>query len=286
MPTVMKTNVNPANAKPSTYQSGVVNAVPLRAGFRAFALQPEARAIGELGARPDSTAASVPVPRVPGEPAHTEYGHDAIVDHQVQTFLGLGANVGDAVSTLSHAVTALGALPGATLRAVSPLYRTSPVGPLEQPDFVNAVAALDVPAGADPESGAMALLVALKALERSLGRQERQRWGPRELDIDLLLFGDHHLHVERSAAARSLDADRTGVEWLDVPHVAARERLFVLAPLADLAPQLRPPGWGVTVAEAQAAAIAAEGPDAVRKIAAWDDDRGRWPGDAAAGQQD
>ena len=283
---VMKTNVNPANAKPSTYQSGVVNAVPLRAGFRAFALQPEAGAVGELGARPDSTAASVPVPRLVGEPTHAECAHDAVVDHQVQTFLGLGANVGDAPGTLGRAVTALDALPGAMLTGVSPLYRTRPVGSLEQPDFVNAVAAFRVPAGGDPESGAMALLVILKAIERSLGRQERQRWGPREVDIDLLLFGDHRLHVERSAAARSIDADETGVEWLDVPHVAARERLFVLAPLADLAPQLRPPGWGMTVAEARAAAIAAEGPDAVRRIADWDAERGRWSLDVEAGQQD
>ena len=84
---------------------------------------------------------------------------------------------------------ALAALPGARLRGVSNLYRTKPVGVEDQPDFLNAVVALDVPAGPDPATGATALLVALKDLERAFGRERRGRWGPRELDLDLLVFG-------------------------------------------------------------------------------------------------
>ena len=99
----------------------------------------------------------------------------------------------------------------------------------------------------------MGLLIALKGIERAMGRQERERWGPRELDLDLLLFGTHRLSVERDAAARSDDSARGGAQWLEVPHPAAAGRLFVLAPLAELAPDVVPPGWGESVAEARIA---------------------------------
>ena len=122
----------------------------------------------------------------------------------------------------------------------------------------------------------MALLLSLKALERTLGRVERERWGPREIDLDLLLFGDHALRVEREATARSHDPLRPGTQWLEVPHPSARERSFVLAPLADLAPDLEPPGWGETVAAARARAAAGEGPDAVTPVGQWDDRTRRW----------
>ena len=106
----------------------------------------------------------------------------------------------------------------------------------------------------------MALLVALKGLEQAMGRVQRERWGPREIDLDLLLFGAAEIRVEREAAARSVDPDKVGVQWLEVPHASAAERAFVLAPLADLAPELVPPGWPETVEEARARAAAAEGP--------------------------
>jgi len=174
----------------------------------------------------------------------------------VRAYVGLGANVGDERRTLERAVRSLGALPGVHVRGVSRLYRTRPVGVEDQPDFLNAVVGLDVPAGPDPESGAQALLLALKGLERAFGRQIRGRWGPRELDLDLLVFGRHRIHVERSADARSRDPRRLGAQWLDVPHAAAAERLFVLAPLADLAPGLVPPGLGATVATLRDARLA------------------------------
>jgi 2-amino-4-hydroxy-6-hydroxymethyldihydropteridine diphosphokinase len=145
-------------------------------------------------------------------------------------------------------------LPGVTLRAVSPLYRTRPVGGVEQPDFLNAVAALAVPAGRDPEAGAVALLLALKQVEAAFGRQPRERWGPRELDLDLLLFGDHRI-------------ERRANPWLVVPHPEMANRLFVLAPLADLAPTLCPPGWSESVAQARDRRRQVEGPAAIDLLA-------------------
>ena len=124
---------------------------------------------------------------------------------RVRAYVGLGANVGDPHRTLQAAVSALAALPGARLRGVSRLYATRPVGVTDQPGFMNAVVAVDVPAGPDPDSGALALLLALKGLEAAFGRQARRRWGPRELDLDLLVFGRHRLHVERPTSGRSDD---------------------------------------------------------------------------------
>ncbi len=195
---------------------------------------------------------------------------------RVRVYVGLGANVGDAAGTLAGSIHALAALDGARLEGVSRLYATAPVGVVDQPEFRNAVVALDVPGGPDPGAGALALLVGLKGLERAFGRRERERWGPRELDLDLLVFGRHRLRVVRPPAARSGDPGRDGVQWLQVPHPAARERLFVLAPLADLAPGLRPPGWAETVATARRRAEAAESPGAVRPVAGWDPAAGAW----------
>lgn len=205
---------------------------------------------------------------------------------RVRAYVGLGANVGDAPGTLAAAVHVLAGLPSVRLRGVSRLYATRPVGVEDQPDFHNAVAALDVPTGPDPEMGALALLLALKRIEAAFGRRRRRRWGPRELDLDLLLFGRQRIHVPRPLATRSADLAREAVRWLDVPHASAAERLFVLAPLADLAPGLVPPGWGATVATRRRVRAVLEGPDAVRAVAAWDAGAGRWsptpPGSAPA----
>ena len=188
---------------------------------------------------------------------------------RVRAYIGLGANVGDAADTLAAAVHALAALPGARIRGVSRLYSTAPVGVLDQPDFHNAVVALDVPAGGDPAMGATDLLVALKGLERAFGRQVRQRWGPREVDLDILIFGRHVIETSRPPEGRSDDPAKASLP-LTVPHRDARNRLFVLAPLSDLVPWLVPPSWGETVTTAAARQRAVEGADAVRPIAAWD----------------
>jgi 2-amino-4-hydroxy-6-hydroxymethyldihydropteridine diphosphokinase len=200
-------------------------------------------------------------------------------DRHVRAYIGLGANVGDAEATLADALEAVGGLPRIRLRAVSRLYATTPVGVTDQPEFRNAVASLDVPAGPEPATGALALLTTLKDLERAFGRRTRARWGPRELDLDLLVFGRSRIAAERPAEARSLDAARDpakAAKLLEVPHPAAATRLFVLAPLADLAPGLVPPGWGCTVETARRRQARLEPPEAVRAIAAWDPTRRRW----------
>ncbi|HVL54036.1 MAG TPA: 2-amino-4-hydroxy-6-hydroxymethyldihydropteridine diphosphokinase [Vitreimonas sp.] len=186
----------------------------------------------------------------------------------MRAYVGLGANVGDAAATLEAAVRSLAALPFTRLRRVSSLWATAPVGVVDQPEFHNAVVALDVPAGTTAESGATALLAALKQLERAFGRQRREHWGPRELDLDLLVFGRARLSVSRPSGAESNDPARTG-RPLVVPHPEAQARLFVLEPLAELAPALVPPGWGQRVSTARERRRAIEGPDAARRIAAW-----------------
>jgi 2-amino-4-hydroxy-6-hydroxymethyldihydropteridine diphosphokinase len=181
--------------------------------------------------------------------------------------------VGDATATLAAAVHALDELPGCRVRGVSRLYTTTPVGVVDQPDFRNAVVALDVrvAAGMSPAAAASDLLVALKGLERGFGRQQRYRWGPREVDLDLLVFGRHAVSVERPPGGRSDNPAKASLP-LTVPHVEARSRLFVLAPLEDLAPALVPPGWGESVGTAAERQRALEGDDAARAIATWDGD--------------
>ena len=184
----------------------------------------------------------------------------------MRAYVGLGANLGRPRQTLANAVRALVSLPGVRLAGVSRLYRTRPVGVTDQPDFLNAVVALDVPAGPDPHTGALALLAALKQLEHALGRQPRARWGPREIDLDLLLFGRH-----------AIDVARPDGRWLKVPHAQMHERLFVLAPLADLAAGLRPPGWHETVATARRRLAALpDAAGAVKVVGSWRADGAGW----------
>ncbi len=198
------------------------------------------------------------------------------MSEQVRAVIGLGANVGDATATIRDAIQALAALPGARLAAVSRLYATAPVGVTDQPEFRNAVVIIDVPAGSDPETGALDLLVALKAIERRFGRRRGRRWGPRVIDLDLEAFGPHAISVERPPEGRSLDVATKGVTLLVVPHASAHARLFVLAPWADVAPDQRPPGWPATVAESRDHRQADEGPDAVRAVAQWDGSAAGW----------
>jgi len=197
----------------------------------------------------------------------------------VRAYVGLGANVGDPEATLTEAVAALAGLPNVRLRGVSRLYATAPFGVTDQPEFRNAAVKLDVPAGPDPATGATDLLARLKELERAFGRRRRRHWGPRELDLDLLVFGRAQLAIDRPPEARSIEADTDpakAARLLEVPHRDAGERLFVLAPLADLAPRLVPPGWRQTVETRRRLREAIEGPSAVRPVGSWDAARGRW----------
>jgi 2-amino-4-hydroxy-6-hydroxymethyldihydropteridine diphosphokinase len=198
----------------------------------------------------------------------------------VRAYIGLGANLGAAARTLSDAVAALDALPGVAVRGVSRLYATAPWGVTDQPEFRNAIVALDVAAdAADPETAALALLGRLKTLERQAGRRGGTRWGPRELDLDLLVYGRHRIDVERSGDARSVDAaiDPTkAAKRLQVPHRDLGERLFVLAPLADVAPRLVPPGWDEAIETRRRQVAGGEPPGSVRVVGDWDASAGRW----------
>ena len=194
-------------------------------------------------------------------------------DRTVRAYLGLGANLGDPEATLAWAVGALDAVPGIRVRAVSPLYVTAPWGVTDQPDFRNAVAAIDT------RLAPLDLLAALKALERDAGRRAGRRWGPRELDLDLLVYGRRRIRLERPPEARSLDADADpakAARLLEVPHRDLGDRLFVLAPLADLVPRLVPPGWSETIGTRRAAVEARDGSDAARRVGTWDAARARW----------
>ena len=134
-----------------------------------------------------------------------------------RAYVGLGANLGDREATIR---AALAALPD--LVAVSKLRETEPVGVVDQPPFLNGAAALET------ELSARELLEALLEVERGLGRERRERWGPRRIDLDLLLYADETI-------------DEPG---LTVPHPRLHERRFALEPLLDLEPELVIPGHG------------------------------------------
>jgi 2-amino-4-hydroxy-6-hydroxymethyldihydropteridine diphosphokinase len=188
------------------------------------------------------------------------------IGRRVRAYIGLGANVGDPERTLAWAVTALEGVPETHVRGVSRLYATKPWGVTDQPDFRNAVVAIET--RLEP----LALLAELKRLESAAGRVAGKRWGPRLLDLDLLVHGRSHVLLERPPEARSLDADTDpakAARLLEVPHRDLGERLFVLAPLADLAPDLVPPGWHETIETRRRAVAALEDPDAVRPVGAW-----------------
>ncbi|WP_296942392.1 2-amino-4-hydroxy-6-hydroxymethyldihydropteridine diphosphokinase [uncultured Massilia sp.] len=137
-------------------------------------------------------------------------------------WIGIGANLGDARANVLDAVARLRRLPGTRLLGASSLYRTAPIDSAG-PDYVNAVAAVDTTLDAH------ALLRALLDIELAHGRERPYRNAPRTLDLDLLLYGDQ---VIADAPA------------LLVPHPRMHERAFVLAPLAEVAPELRIPGRG------------------------------------------
>ncbi|KAF0167024.1 MAG: folK [Rhodocyclaceae bacterium] len=137
-------------------------------------------------------------------------------------FIALGANLGDPVATVKAAILALRGLPGTEFIAASSLYRTAPVGLKHQPDFINAVVELVAVVPAPT------LLEYLFEIEACFGRQRSVKNAPRTLDLDLLLYGD----------------EISNDPQLTLPHPRLHERAFVLAPLAEIAPQLIIPGRG------------------------------------------
>jgi 2-amino-4-hydroxy-6-hydroxymethyldihydropteridine diphosphokinase len=144
-------------------------------------------------------------------------------DHWRPAYVGLGSNLDEPAAQVRKAYGALQALPDSGFARCSPLYRSAPMGPSDQPDFVNAAAVILT--RLEPRD----LMARLQAIENAQGRQrDTSHWGPRVLDLDLLVLG-------------SLLVDEPD---LHIPHPGIVERNFVLFPLADLAPHMHVPGRG------------------------------------------
>jgi 2-amino-4-hydroxy-6-hydroxymethyldihydropteridine diphosphokinase len=154
--------------------------------------------------------------------------------------VGLGANLGEPLLAFRRALGELGQI--SEIVAVSALYRSAPVGGPKQPDFLNAAVRLRY-GGTAP-----ALLAGLLAIERAAGRERRERWGPRTLDLDLLWIAGIHIDSPE----------------LEVPHPRLRSRQFALVPLLDVAPDARDPRDG----KAFASVSAELGADGLRRLAA------------------
>ncbi len=144
-------------------------------------------------------------------------------------YVGLGSNLDNPARQVCRAFEELDALPDTRLSAHSALYGSPPLGPADQPDYVNAVAQLQT------SLAPLDLLDGLQAIEAAHARVRRQHWGPRTLDLDILLFGDRTIESER----------------LQVPHAHMHTRAFVLVPLAEVAQDLDIPGVGRLVAVLQ-----------------------------------
>lgn len=141
----------------------------------------------------------------------------------VPAYVAIGANQGDPLASVRDAFARLATLPRSKLVARSRLYKSTPLGPQDQPEFINAAA------GVLTQLSAHELLSELKALERNMGREVPvQRWGPRVIDFDLCVFG----------------SQRINTDTLTVPHAGVPVRNFVLYPLLDIAPDLDVPGHG------------------------------------------
>jgi 2-amino-4-hydroxy-6-hydroxymethyldihydropteridine diphosphokinase len=161
------------------------------------------------------------------------------VSTPTRAWIGLGGNTGDPVATLRAATAQLDTLPGSRVLLRSKLYRTPAWGVVAQPDFVNGVVLLET------TLDARGLLDGLLAIERAFGRERRERWGPRSLDLDLLLYGDSVIDLP----------------GLHVPHPHLHERAFVLLPMIEIAPDVEIPGRGR--ARDALAMLASEGIEAV-----------------------
>jgi len=136
------------------------------------------------------------------------------------SYIGIGSNQQDPIKQALQAIEALQQLPNSTLTKASSLYCSAPMGPQDQPDYINAVAEIDT------QLSAIELLDALQEIEQKQGRVRKDnRWGPRTLDLDIILYGNQQINTER----------------LIIPHYGMQEREFVLYPLQEIAAKLTLP---------------------------------------------
>jgi 2-amino-4-hydroxy-6-hydroxymethyldihydropteridine diphosphokinase len=141
----------------------------------------------------------------------------------VIAYIGLGSNLAQPVAQIKSARTSIASLAGVQELAFSSLYHSSPMGPQDQPDYVNAVMCIET------DLSPMDLLHCLQNIENDHGRVRKgERWGARTLDLDILIYGDQEVDLPD----------------LTIPHIGLRERSFVLYPLFEIAPQLVVPGNG------------------------------------------
>ena len=140
-------------------------------------------------------------------------------------YIGFGSNIGDRLAHIQDAIRALSKTEGITLQKISSIYKTDPVGYEAQAQFLNGVAAIQT------NLPPLSLLYTLKNIETEVGRRHRIRWGPREIDLDILIYGDMCLQTEK----------------LVIPHPEMHRRGFVLGPLAEIAPDLVHPVFQETV---------------------------------------
>mgnify|MGYP001549950246 FL=1 len=143
---------------------------------------------------------------------------------KLMAYIGIGSNLDDPVRQVREALEELDTIPDSVLMSQSGLYGSKPMGPADQPDYVNAVAAIDTLLS--PEQ----LLEALQKIEQRLGRErDGEKWGPRVIDLDLLLYGKKKISTDT----------------LTVPHPGLHERDFVIIPLAEIAGNITIPGKGL-----------------------------------------
>lgn len=151
----------------------------------------------------------------------------SVIELFKHVYVGLGSNLGDREKLLNQAIARIGENPLITISRVSSVFETEPWGREDQPEFLNQV--IEINTEMQPQQ----LLEFLQQVEKTLGRERRERWTARSMDLDLLIFGD-----------RIIDSKQ-----LTLPHPELRNRRFVLEPLAELAPELKVPKTGKTVSE-------------------------------------
>ena len=159
-------------------------------------------------------------------------------------YIGLGSNMGFKRRNIETAIDNIENIPGVDLVKKSSLYETDPWGKTDQDKFLNQVIMIETALGADE------LLDYLLEIEIKMGRQRLEKWGPRVIDLDILLYGNQVIQTDR----------------LRVPHPHMRERLFVLIPLQEIGTDLRFPEDGITIEEVLSRVLARDGNTDIRKI--------------------